>query len=304
MNIETSPLVKMAGDARRPTPWWLAWGVGVAIIFGGLVVGGMVGETLLGQPPKDAPLHQFVDFFGFGMVLVFLYLWLRFKEGRTFSSVGLRGDNPLGQLVGGVVIGALMMTAGVLVPWAFGQYAPGASAHGRLGLDAVPLLVPLLLLFILQGSTEELVLRGYMLQTAGRQMAPMLAIIGTSAIFSPLHRDFDPVPFANIVLYAVFACFVALGDGSLWRICGIHGGWNYCQGNIFGLPVSGNTEGTSLWNFGPAPGSNELITGGNFGVEASLMGTAVLTVALAFAVVHYRRQEARRAAAALPGNSG
>ena len=168
MNIKTSPLVQMTAEARRPTPWWAAWLVGIAIIFGGLVVGGMVGETLLGKPPKDAPLHQFVDFFGFGMVLVFLYLWLRFKEGRSFSSVGLRGDNPLGKLAGGVVIGALMMTAGVLVPWALGQYQLGASVHGRLGMDAVPLLVPLLLLFILQGSTEELVLRGYMLQTAGR----------------------------------------------------------------------------------------------------------------------------------------
>jgi uncharacterized protein len=296
MNIKTSPLVKMAEDAARPTPWWAAWVVGIAVIFGGLVVGGMVGETLLGKPPKDAPLHQFVDFFGFGMVLVFLFLWLRYKEGRSFSSVGLRGDNPLGKLAGGVVIGALMMTAGVLVPWAFGQYQLGASAHGRLGLDAVPLLVPLLLLFILQGSTEELVLRGYMLQTAGRQMPALLAIIGTSAIFSALHRDFDPVPFTNIVLYAVFACFVALADGSLWRICGIHGGWNYCQGNIFGLPVSGNTEGTSLWNFGPAPGSNELVTGGNFGVEASLMGTAVLIVALGVSIIWYRRQEARRVA--------
>jgi membrane protease YdiL (CAAX protease family) len=297
MDIRTSPLVRMAAGALRPTRWWAAWLLGVVFIYGGLIVGDYIGEALLGRPDRNAPLHQFVDFFGFGMILVFLFLWLRFVEQRPFSSVGLRGDNPLGRLAGGLVIGAGMMSIGVLVPWALGQYELGASVHGRLGMDAVLLLVPLLGLFILQGSTEELVLRGYMLQTAGLQIAGPAAIIGTSLMFSALHRDFDPVPFINIVLYAVFACFVALHDGSLWRICGIHAGWNYFQGNIFGLPVSGNPEGTSLWNFGPANGSNALITGGNFGVEASLIGTTVLVVALAVVMVLYRRKAADRAAA-------
>lgn len=293
MDIKTSPLVAVAREAKRPTPWWLAWPVGIVIIFGGLVLGDLLGQAILGNPDAANPIHQFIDITGFGMVVLLLALWLRLKEGRAFSSVGLRGANPVGKLAGGLAIGAAMMSIGVVVPWAMGQYELGASVHARLGMDAVLWLIPLFAVFILQGSTEELVLRGYMLQTGGLQMPGLAAIVGTSVLFSALHRDFDPIPFINIVLYALFACFVALADGNLWRICGIHAGWNFFQGNVFGLPVSGNAEGTSFWNFGPAQGSNVAITGGNFGVEASLMGTAVLTLALLISVLNYRAQASK-----------
>jgi hypothetical protein len=41
------------------------------------------------------------------------------------------------------------------------------------------------------------------------------------------------------------------------------------QGNIFGLPVSGNPKANALLAFGPAEGSSELLSGGEFGFEAS-----------------------------------
>ena len=43
-------------------------------------------------------LYQFVEFFSFGVTLVLLLLWVRFKEGRLFSSIGFRGRNPIGKL--------------------------------------------------------------------------------------------------------------------------------------------------------------------------------------------------------------
>lgn len=107
-------------------------------------------------------------------------------------------------------------------------------------------LIPLFAVFILPGSTEQLVLGGYMLQTGVLQMPGLAAILGTSLLFSAMHRDFDPIPFANIVLYALFACFVAM-------------------------------------------------TGVNFGVEASLMGTAVLMVAWVVAVFNHRPPTKQRA---------
>ena len=303
MDIRTSPLVQMADEAERPTRWWAAWLVGIVIILTGLVVGGAVGAAALGNPTDRDPLYQFTELFMFGTVIVLLALWLRFKERRPFTSVGLRGTNPVGKLALGLVIGAGMMAIGVAVPWALGQYGLGVSEHGRLGADAVVWLVPLLVVFILQGSTEEIMSRGYMLQVAGLQIPAAAAIAGSSIIFSALHLAFAPIPFINIVLYAVFVCFVALGEGGLWLVCGIHAGWNYFQGNIFGLPVSGHPEATSLWDFGPVKGANDLVTGGNFGVEASLVGTGVLAVALVLAIIYYRRQQTRRAAAAPEGAS-
>ena len=68
--------------------------------------------------------------------------------------------------------------------------------------------------------------------------------------------------------------------------------WNFFQGNIFGLPVSGNPEATSLFTFGPAKGASDALSGGDFGLEASAIGSVILTVAIAVAFVRLRRRAA------------
>jgi hypothetical protein len=187
-----------------------------------------------------------------------------------------------------------MMAAGVLALTVRGQCETGVSQHTNAGSAAIAFLVPLAIVFLLQASTEEAVVRGYMLQIGGLQLPGWVAIIASAAIFAVLHVGANPLALLNIALYAVFASFVALGQGSLWLVCGIHAGWDFFQGNIFGVPVSGNPEANSLLSCGPADGSSEVLTGGDFGVEASLVGTVVLVIALAVAWANYRRCEAAR----------
>jgi uncharacterized protein len=295
MNIKTSPLVQLTSEAKRPTSWWLTWIVTVVIIFGGATAGGAVGDIVLGHPKDDAALSQFVEFFVFGGNVLLLFLWVRFKEGRRFSSLGFRGSGAVRKIVVGWVIGALAMGIGVVVPWLMGEYAPGQSEHGRVGVSALVLLVPLLFVFLWQGSAEEAVTRGFLLQNSARQLPAIVAIVGSSFFFAVVHLEFSPVPLANITLYAVLASLVALEQGNLWAICGIHAGWNFAQGNLFGLPVSGGAEPTTLWAFGPTADSHTLLSGGDFGVEASLVGTVILAVGVVIAWVRYQRADARRA---------
>lgn len=294
MNIRTSPLVQMAEEAERPTRWWLAWIVAVVLVIGGSAAGSALGAVLLGDPGEKDTLFQFKEFFSFGVTLLLLVVWVRLKERRSASSIGFRGRGAVGKLLLGFVIGAAMMAVGVLVPWALGQYETGGSEHTNVGSAALIAVVPLVLVFLLQASTEEAVFRGYLLQVTGSQTNAVLAILGTSIFFAVIHTDFRPVVLFNITLYAVFACFVALGQGNLWLIAGLHAGWNFFQGNIFGLPVSGIAEANAVLDFGPAAGSNDLVTGGNFGVEASIVGSAILVVATLVAFVFYRRAEAAR----------
>lgn len=294
MDIRASPLVEMAEEAKRPTRWWSGWIVAVLILMIGATVGQGIGSAVLGSPGPDDPMYQFEEFFSFGFTLVALLLWVVGKEGRPFSSLGFRGGNAVGKLAAGVVIGALMMGVGVLALTVVGQYEAGVSEHTNVGSQALALLLPLAVVFLLQASTEEAVTRGYMLQIGGRQLPGWVAIIAPSVIFSVLHVGASPLGLVNIALYALFASFVALGQGSLWLICGIHAGWNYFQGNIFGLPVSGNPKANALLAFGPAEGSSELLSGGEFGIEASLAGTVVLVIALVLAFAAYRRAEVAR----------
>ncbi len=294
MDIRTSPLVQGASEAKRPTPWWLGWIVAAVIVVGGAFAGSAIGAAVLGNPAVTETRHQFIEFFSFGASLLLLWLWVRFKEGRAFSSVGFRGGRAVPKLLLGFVIGGAMMVAATAIPLLTGDLVSDGSKHTTVGAAALLPLLALALVFFWQSSTEEAITRGYMLQIGGRDLNPWFAILGSSIFFAVIHLDFSPIPLLNITLYAVFASFVALGQGNLWLICGIHTGWNFFQGNVLGLPVSGNPYATSLLALGPAPDGREALTGGDFGIEASLSGTLVLVVVLVVAFAGYRRAEARR----------
>lgn len=295
MDIRTSPLVQGASEGVRPTRWWLGWILIAVFVIGGQFLGSTVGSFVLGDPGKSDTKYQFLEFFSFGANLLLLWLWVRFKEGRPFSSVGFRGGRAIPKLLLGFVIGAAMMVAATAIPLASGDVVTNGSQHTTVGVAALLPLLALVLVFFWQSSTEEAMTRGYMLQIGGRDVNPWLAIVGSSFFFAAIHLDFSPLPLLNITLYAIFACFVALGQGNLWLICGIHTGWNFFQGNVLGLPVSGNAYANSVFALGPAPDGRTVLSGGDFGIEASLPGTIVLVVVLVIAFLAYRRAEARRA---------
>ena len=282
MYLELNPLVRLTEEAKRPSSWWLAWLATIVIIVGGGIVGSIIGTMLLGNDPTSSS-HQYSELFVFGFTLLALFLWVQIKEGRQLTTVGFPSGGGVLKFLQGLAIGAVMMTLPVLFLLATGEYAPGESEHSVLGLAALLPVLPLLAVFAVQGSTEEAVTRGYMLQMGARQLPGWVAILGSSILFAVIHVNFDPLILLSLTFYAIFACLVALQQGSLWLISGIHVGWNFFQGNVFGLPVSGHPRAAALFSIGPTDGSNDIMSGGDFGVEASLPGIVILVLALIIA---------------------
>ena len=292
-NLKASALVQGALEAKRPTGWWLA---AIFAVIGGIMVGGAIGMGVYTAiiPITDGTIPaQIGEIFSNAMSLALLWLWLRFKEVRSFSSLGFRGGGRLRRFLIGLGIGAGMLTLSVLVLMLLGQYQTVPMASG--GVSGLPALLPVLLLVLVwtvQGSTEEILMRGYLLQTNGLQLPGWVAILIPALIFSGLHfltpGPKEPMAVVNIILFAVFASLVALRQGSLWLVCGIHVGWNWFQGNVFGVPVSGNVYMTALFPMGPAAGASDLLSGGAFGVEGSLMVTVIWGIATVLAYFYFR----------------
>jgi membrane protease YdiL (CAAX protease family) len=290
MDIKTSPLVAAANQARNPTRWWVGW----IVVFGVGVIGLETVTTVLtglvvGDPGLSSGADQIGLAINFGSTLLFLALWVTLKEKRPFRSVGFMANRAAGRFFGGTLIGAFMMLLPVLALLATGKYQNGASHQGSTGSAA---LVLSFLVWAIQSSTEEAVVRGYLLQICGLQLPAWLALGIPSVMFAVIHLDFHPLVLTNIMLAAFFFSFVALGQGSVWMACGIHAGWNYTQGSLLGIPVSGIASDGSIWELGPAQGAPEWLTGGGFGIEGGAAATAVLTVAVVISVVYYRRCEA------------
>ncbi len=126
---------------------------------------------------------------------------------------------------------------------------------------------------------EELVFRGYPYQLL-RQVHRGLAVVLASLVFAALHAGNDDVTalaLINVFLGGVILAFAYERYRRLWMPIGLHFAWNLMSGPVLGYDVSGFTTSRSLLVTavrGPA-----LLTGGEFGIEGSILMTAVELVA-------------------------
>ncbi|MGJ0204220.1 CPBP family glutamic-type intramembrane protease [Leucobacter sp. gxy201] len=250
------------------------------------------------EPSTRADLLLSLCSFAFGAALIFI--WVRAKERRTVSTLGFTapcGAKPVAaQALRGAGTALLMITICVFVPVALGGAALAWRAP-ELDASALGFIALMLGGFLLQGSTEEIVTRGYLTQVVARRWGLTAAVIAQALLFAAIHGanpGMGPMPVINLVLFAVFATMLTLADGSLWGICAFHGVWNWAQGGLYGVAVSGSTVGESLFDYAPEPDSNALLTGGDFGLEGSLVTTVLYTAAAFWAWRTYRRRAQSR----------
>lgn len=290
-NLRGSSLVEMASEAKRPTRWWLA---AILIVVVGILAAQFVGQNIYGlfvTPEPGSVAGQIGEIVTNGLGVLALWAWLHFKEGRAFSSLGFRGAEGIKRFTIGLAIGAGMLTLSVVIMLLLGLYGQVAvPAGGSGGLAALLPVLLLVIVWTVQSSTEEMFMRGYLLQTGGLQLPGWVALLVPALLFTGLHflgaGLSEPVAMLNILLFSLLASFVALRQGSLWMVCGIHTGWNWFQGNVFTVPVSGTTlHTTGFFHLGPTEGASRFLSGGSFGPEGSLVVTVVWGLA---AFVAYR----------------
>ncbi len=147
-----------------------------------------------------------------------------------------------------------------------------------------------------QGSTEELLTRGWLLQAVGVRWGAPAGVLISSAVFTVLHSlnpNLSPISVLNLFLVGVFLALWVLLEGGLWGVFAWHAAWNWAQGNVFGYQVSGATfPGGALFDLREA--GPDAITGGAFGPEGGLAVTLVLLVGIAVVVALARRGVAKR----------
>lgn len=283
---------------RHRRTWTLA-AIVLALVF---MIGGQLGAYLPalatgfitpggGTDGWPQMTYELVAAFGLGSVLVLL--WAQLFERRGPATLGLNAKGPM-RFLRGYLLGLGFLLAVVGGIWLAGGYVvEGGGAFGSSAVGAALIPIGALLLgFIIQGSSEELLFRGWLMQLIASRHGIWLAVIGNSALFALAHAgNIEPsnelyVGLANIVLFGLFISLYAVREGSLWGVCGWHAAWNWLLGLGFGLEVSGMKIDSLplVTDLAAAPDAAWWLTGGSFGPEASVVTTAVLltgTVVLA-----------------------
>ena len=96
--------------------------------------------------------------------------------------------------------------------------------------------------------------------------------------------------FANLVLYGVFASFYFLRTDNVWGIAALHTAWNFTQGSVLGVEVSGHAIQDRLMHFG-ATDAPDVLSGGKFGLEGGVATTIVYLAGILILVFWPDRQQ-------------
>lgn len=256
--------------------------IGIAMLVGGLlqVVALFPAIFVLGDLVLDPAISTLLSLYTTVFTsLVIFYIALK-KDGFTFESLGLTKKNVFKRYLFGLLIGFVTLSLSLLITYVLG----GAKYIGFV-LDRPFLLLLFFIGFLFQGFEEELMCRGFMMRGLSRKRSLFFSIWFNSFYFALLHLGNPGItllPVINLFLAGLaFSCMAVYFD-DLWVASGAHSMWNFAQGNIYGILVSGMSMGPTVFQFELS--GNSIISGGFFGLEG---GIGVFIVELATVVLFY-----------------
>ena len=229
--------------------------------------------------PHSVPL--IIQLFATVATVAGVLLYCLLAERRSLLSLGFTGRGMALEYAVGLMGGLMMFGGAVLLCVLTGTVTVTLSEE----TPSMGLLLLFFLGFLIQGMSEEILCRSYLMVSLSRGFPLWLCAVINALLFALLHlgnTGISAIALVNIFLFGLFASFLTLRRGSIWMAGALHSMWNFAQGNLFGIPVSGirgtpsplaSTLQEGVWQ--------ELINGGTFGLEGGLAVTAVLAIACA-----------------------
>jgi membrane protease YdiL (CAAX protease family) len=284
MTSSSTSTLEKPGLVRRilafPLVWLLIGAAVISLVFG--VADGLAIEL-------DPPLAAVVLLVGIAASLGLYVLTMRGLARRRTPE--LRWASGREFLLGGAIGAGFIITSVMLVA-ALGGYTVAWAPTDVFNTVLLAVAVSLGAAVI-----EELVFRGLALQAIEKFVGPWVAIAITALLFGALHimnpaatlwSSFAITIEAGVLLGAAF-----VWRRNLWFAIGLHFAWNAIQ-SLFGIPVSGHR---SPGLFETTVHGDAWLTGGDFGVEGSVIAIGVsLMISALMVVAAVRRRRAERVA--------
>ena len=182
----------------------------------------------------------------------------------------------------GSLVGAVTLSFAVLIAFAFGgerfeiNLADGANA-------VIASLSASFLVFAVASAFEEALFRGYILQTMDRSGLAWLAILLTSVFFGAVHAgnpNAGVISTLNTILAGIWFSVAYLKTRDLWFVWGMHWMWNFTQGSVFGIEVSGLTDITTNPLLKEIDHGPTWLTGQTYGIEGGIACTVALIISI------------------------
>ncbi len=253
----------------------------------------LVGEVLViavhfacGKNPLQGEMFDpetitLITYFGYAVIIGVIFLFWKLFQKKTIKELGFTGS-PV-SILAGVAVGTVLVvisTVAVMVTGAIKYNGVFANIDAKM-------IAVMFVCFILQSSMEEILCRGVVQQLLVNKTSIPVAVGVSAALFTIPHlssmSDGSPLivaaGIANLIIMSIIFSLVTIKSGSIWAACGLHAIWNYILYSILGLNLSGIDEKVASVFDMTSVGSN-ILNGGEYGIEASIMTTVVLTAGM------------------------
>lgn len=233
---------------------------------------------------KTSEQHIIISFFSLLGTFLVIWLFMKYLDKERFLKVGFETKNRLNEFLVGIGIGAFIMTAGYLLLLFLGEIN-----FERVIFDFKEIIISIFL-FIIVAVMEELLFRGYILKNLMISFNKYVALIVSSVLFAFMHGlnpNIDLFALTNLFLAGILLGISYIHTKNLWFPIALHLSWNLFQ-TILGFNVSGQKT-YSLIEFGIT--ENNLLNGGKFGFEGSVLSVIAMLVTIVGIEIYYRRQK-------------
>lgn len=289
MHSKKIPIINSSKNKKK-LPNFI-WAIILSLIFmyGGSLMGSLATVPLflaLRNIPlffnnKDL-LSLLITLFSFAFISLLVLFRVKVIEKRSFSSIGFNKNNWLKKYSLGFLIGLAMMSIIVLILFPFGYITIEKNPIQPVGVSAIASVLVILFGWIIQGATEEIVTRGWLLNILSTKYNIGVGLLISSTLFGLMHLtnpNVNYIAVINIILVGLFYGLYVIKTNDLWAVCGMHSAWNFAQGNLFGFEVSGlDVSVGSLIDLNLV--GSDFVTGGIFGPEAGITATFILLASI------------------------
>lgn len=226
----------------------------------------------------------FVVLYNFTISMVFVILFRKYIDRKTIFSLGWALQNHISHALIGLCAAIAIIGTGTFILIAFkyaqftGWFINGEDLFISLGI------------MIFVAIAEEMVFRGYILNNLMQSTNRYAALIISALIFGLAHAtnpNFSWVAFINIILAGLILGINYIYTQNLWYAVVLHFAWNFLQGPVIGYEVSG-LNFQSIFQL--EINGNEIITGGKFGFEGSIIASVLVLIATIVQAYVYERK--------------
>ena len=224
----------------------------------------------------------------FAIAVVSVGVFRLLVDRRSLGSLGWGLEAFPGEAMTGLFLGPALLGISALL-----MMASGHLEWVDINFDPSSLFVSLGLMGLIAFS-EEMVFRGYILGNLLDSFAnKWVALILSGILFSAFHftnPGIHTLAFVNLFLAGLLLGINYIYTRNLWFSFLFHLSWNFFQGPILGFKVSGLSLPALLV---AEPKGDLFITGGDFGLEGSILNTTVSVIALCVLALLFERKYAQ-----------